>query len=119
MASVAVIGVPLDLGAGRRGVDMGPSAIRYARLHEELAALGHEVVDLGDLEVPKVHHFVAQRRQLLVKPGVADGAGAHVHPAPPRAEVKGDADHRNGGHEPILQSPKRALAKAILSHPKA
>ncbi len=52
MASVAVIGVPLDLGAGRRGVDMGPSAIRYARLHEELAALGHEVVDLGDLEVP-------------------------------------------------------------------
>ncbi len=52
MARVAVIGVPLDLGAGRRGVDMGPSAIRYARLHEELSALGHEVVDLGDLEVP-------------------------------------------------------------------
>ncbi len=52
MARIAILGVPLDLGAGRRGVDMGPSAIRYARLHEELAALGHELVDLGDLEVP-------------------------------------------------------------------
>jgi arginase len=46
----AIIGAPLDLGAGRRGVDMGPSAIRYAGLHERLEAIGYEVVDWGDVE---------------------------------------------------------------------
>ncbi len=54
MARIALEGVPLDLGAGRRGVDMGPSAIRYARLQEALAELGHEVLDLGDLKTPVV-----------------------------------------------------------------
>ncbi len=49
---ISVIGVPADLGASRRGTDMGPSAIRNARLHEALAALGHEVEDLGNLHVP-------------------------------------------------------------------
>ena len=48
--SVAVIGASLDLGAGRRGVDMGPSAIRYAGLESRLAQLGLEVVDLGNVE---------------------------------------------------------------------
>jgi arginase len=47
---VAVIGAGLDLGAGRRGVDMGPSAIRYAGLQERIAGLGREVVDWGDVE---------------------------------------------------------------------
>jgi arginase len=47
---VAVIGAPLDLGAGRRGVDMGPSAIRYAGLEARLAAIGHECIDLGNVE---------------------------------------------------------------------
>ena len=50
--SVAIIGVPLDLGAGRRGVDMGPSAIRLAGLSERLAALGLDVTDLGDVTAP-------------------------------------------------------------------
>jgi len=50
---VDVIGVPMDLGADRRGVDMGPSAIRYARLHEQLRHLGiAEVNDHGNLRVP-------------------------------------------------------------------
>lgn len=48
---VAVMGVPLDLGAGRRGVDMGPSALRVAGLHARLAALGYEVEDRGNLPV--------------------------------------------------------------------
>jgi arginase len=47
---VAVIGAALDLGAGRRGVDMGPSAIRYAGLQERLAALGYECADWGNVE---------------------------------------------------------------------
>ncbi len=48
---VEVIGVPVDLGAGRRGVDMGPSAIRIADLEPRLEQLGHKVLDSGDLDV--------------------------------------------------------------------
>jgi arginase len=48
---LAIIGAPLDLGAGRRGVDMGPSAIRYAGLEARLAELGLESDDLGNVEL--------------------------------------------------------------------
>ena len=47
---MAVIGAGLDLGAGRRGVDMGPSAIRYAGLDERIAELGRRCEDWGDVE---------------------------------------------------------------------
>jgi arginase len=49
---IDVIGVPVDLGADRRGVDMGPSAIRYADLNQGLEALGYTVEDRGNVEVP-------------------------------------------------------------------
>src|SRR5438552_7899256 len=49
--AIDVIGVPVDLGAGRRGVDMGPSAIRVADLESRLESLGHKVQDTGDLDV--------------------------------------------------------------------
>lgn len=52
MTNVEIIGVPLDLGADRRGVDMGPSAIRYADLSEKLRALGHKVHDSGNVNTP-------------------------------------------------------------------
>src|ERR1700691_6276814 len=48
---IKVIGVPLDLGASRRGVDMGPSAVRVAGLEARLEALGHEVIDGGNISV--------------------------------------------------------------------
>ena len=48
---LAIIGAPLDLGAGRRGVDMGPSAIRYAGLETRLDELGLESVDYGNAEL--------------------------------------------------------------------
>jgi arginase len=48
---VSILGVPMDLGAGRRGVDMGPSAIRVAHLGSRLQELGYEVEDLGNIEV--------------------------------------------------------------------
>ena len=50
-ARVTLVGVPLDLGAGRRGVDMGPSALRAAGAQAKVEALGYEVDDLGDLPV--------------------------------------------------------------------
>ena len=49
--TVLVIGVPMDLGAGRRGVDMGPSAIRIGGLHEKLAQMGAAAEDAGNIEV--------------------------------------------------------------------
>jgi len=52
MRPVHIIGVPLDLGGNRRGVDMGPSAFRIAGLDERIAALGYTIVDRGDLLAP-------------------------------------------------------------------
>src|SRR3954468_17020968 len=48
---IAFIGAPLDLGAGRRGVDMGPSAFRVADIHARVRSLGYEVTDRGDIDV--------------------------------------------------------------------
>jgi arginase len=52
MRPIHIIGVSLDLGGNRRGVDMGPSAFRIAGLGERLAALGMTVIDEGDLVAP-------------------------------------------------------------------
>jgi arginase len=52
MKPLHIIGVPLDLGGNRRGVDMGPSAFRIAGLGEKLAALGYAITDKGDLAAP-------------------------------------------------------------------
>src|SRR5215470_17082302 len=84
---VAVIGAPMDLGAGRRGVDMGPSALRIARLHERLTALGYQVEDLGNVVVdepetlpggppnahflPQIAHTCARLAEMVEK--AADG----------------------------------------------
>ena len=64
---VAVIGAGLDLGAGRRGVDMGPSAIRYAGLDERVAELGRTVEDWGDVEtaVAEATEVVDERMRYL------------------------------------------------------
>lgn len=51
---VQIIGAPMDYGANRRGVDMGPSAIRYAGLADQLRAAGVEPTDAGDLRIPHV-----------------------------------------------------------------
>lgn len=48
---IRIVGVPMDLGAGRRGVDMGPSALRIAGLAERLRDIGHTVFDDGDIPV--------------------------------------------------------------------
>ena len=50
---MAIIGAALDLGQGRRGVDMGPSAMRAAGLEDRLRSLGYEVRDLGNVDSPE------------------------------------------------------------------
>lgn len=49
--NISIIGVPMDLGQNRRGVDMGPSAIRYAGVVERIQELGHSVDDVGDIAI--------------------------------------------------------------------
>jgi arginase len=52
MSNIRIIGVPMDLGASRRGVDMGPSAVRYTDLRDRAEKLGHTVEDSGNVHVP-------------------------------------------------------------------
>jgi arginase len=59
--TLRVLGVPMDLGQERRGVDMDPSAIRYARLGRRLRTLGHRVIDGGNLSVPQPETESAER----------------------------------------------------------
>jgi arginase len=66
---VAIIGAELDLGAGRRGVDMGPSAIRYAGLGERLEAIGLDVDDLGNVDaaLPETVATGSERARFLAE----------------------------------------------------
>ena len=61
---IRIIGVPLDLGAGRRGVDMGPSALRVAGIDTQLEHAGHTVDDIGDLTVTVPETVVFGRKDL-------------------------------------------------------
>ncbi len=76
VANISILGIPMDLGAGRRGVDMGPSALRLARLAPALTDLGHRVTDLGNVEVP-VPEAVPRRNGLHY----ADAIAAACHAA--------------------------------------
>lgn len=79
MKKISIIGMPMDLGQTRRGVDMGPNAIRYAGVIEKLQELFDEVHDLGDIPVgrPEVIidkpsnlrnlHLVAEKNELLAE----------------------------------------------------
>ncbi|GIW27215.1 MAG: arginase [Meiothermus sp.] len=64
MKHIGILGVPMDLGQGRRGVDMGPSAMRYGRLQEVLEGLGHRVHDYGDVRVPVVESLRHAQHEL-------------------------------------------------------
>ncbi len=67
---VKVIGVPIDLGADRRGVDMGPSAIRYAGLNAKLTNMGIEVEDMGNIDVPQPETRAIKDRKLKYLPEI-------------------------------------------------
>jgi arginase len=76
---VAVIGVPLDLGAGRRGVDMGPSALRVAGLHARLAALGYQVEDRGNVPVHQPENLRAGSERARYLPQIAAACRRLAH----------------------------------------
>jgi arginase len=64
---IRIIGVPMDLGQSRRGVDMGPSALRVAGLQSRLKQLGHSVEDIGNVAVkqPEEQHYGEKRAKYL------------------------------------------------------
>ena len=68
---IRIIGVPMDLGQSRRGVDMGPSALRYAGLASRLRKLGYEVEDAGNLEV-RVRDTLPEEGGMVFLPSVVD-----------------------------------------------
>ncbi|MGH2451748.1 MAG: arginase [Candidatus Limnocylindria bacterium] len=103
---VHVVGVPMDLGGDRRGVDMGPSAIRYAGLAAALERLGHRVRDRGDIRVAEA----TERR--------ADGGRAHhvreiVRVAEELAGIV--ADIEKAGAFPLVLGGDHSLAMGTLA----
>ena len=98
--NLSIIGVPMDLGQNRRGVDMGPSAIRYAGVVERLEALGHHVNDLGDIPIGKNNPEKTPHEKLRNLQDVIEGNTAlanKVH----EVVVKGDFPLVLGGDHSI------------------
>ena len=66
--NIELLGVPMDLGSGRRGVDMGPSALRIAGVTAALSARGHRVTDAGDLDIKNMEEIpVGSRKARYLK----------------------------------------------------
>ena len=70
-SEIAVIGAPLDLGQGRRGVDMGPSALRVANLQTRLESLGYTVEDMGNVPVEQAERLSADDPRARYVPQIA------------------------------------------------
>ena len=69
---ITIVGAPLDLGASRRGVDMGPSALRLASLNAKLSSLGYEVEDIGNLPVAQQESTPTVRENAKYLPQIAN-----------------------------------------------
>lgn len=69
-STIHIVGFPMDLGAGRRGVDMGPSALRYAGIERRIRELGYSVVDDGDINVRPQEVQTVKDRNLKYLPEI-------------------------------------------------
>ena len=76
---IAVIGAPMDLGAGRRGVDMGPSALRLAGLDGSIASLGYEFQDLGNVDVDQPESLPVGHENARYLPQIAQTCTRLAH----------------------------------------
>ena len=106
MSDISIVGVPMDLGADRRGVDMGPSALRYANLNEKLKELGHQVADLGDLDViiPETRHFGDPRAKYLRE--IVDACGRLANLV---------LDIREAGRTPLVLGGDHSIAVGTVA----
>ena len=101
---VSIVGVPLDLGAGRRGVAMGPAALRLAEIQERLRELGYDIRDLGDVPVAHAAEPGDPRLKYL---GEIRGACERL-----RELVRGAADE---GRLPIVLGGDHSLAMGSIA----
>jgi arginase len=104
--TIAVIGAPLDLGAGRRGVDMGASAIRFANLGQRLASLGYAVQDLGNVAVEQPERAPAGAQNARFLPQIAQTCAR-------LAKIVGEA--ADAGKMPVVLGGDHSIAIGTLS----
>src|SRR4051812_35617183 len=104
---VAIIGAPLDLGQGRRGVDMGPSAVRVAGLGRKLAALGYSVSDLGNIAVAQA--------ESLADPGPSNAKYVTQIADSCEKLARLVADSLKGGHTPLVLGGDHSIAAGTVA----
>jgi arginase len=103
---VRIIGFPMDLGAGRRGVDMGPSALRIAGVGDKLRALGYTVVDAGDVEIRNAEEQDITNIKLPYMPEIARACGVLAR------EVEASLD---GGEFPLVLGGDHSMAIGTIA----
>ncbi|MBK9248988.1 MAG: arginase [Ignavibacteria bacterium] len=104
--TVRLIGFPMDLGAGRRGVDMGPSALRIAEIAQKLEALGYTVFDEGDITVRTQEVLLVEDATLKYLPEITN---ACQHLADKVEQVL------NGGDFPIILGGDHSMSIGSIS----
>ena len=102
---IAIIGAALDLGQGRRGVDMGPSAIRYAGLEDRLASLGFAVSDLGNVSSPEPEATELQDERARYLPEIVEAC---------RRIASLVAEATRGGRIPLVLGGDHSVALGTL-----
>ena len=115
---IAVIGAPLDLGAGRRGVDMGPSAIRMANLNRRVAALGYVVEDLGNIEVVQAETASIGSGHAKYLPEIATACN-HLAAAAGRALERGSLPLALGGDHSIAVGSASGVSQFFRANGQA
>ena len=117
--TVEIIGVPMDLGGNRRGVDMGPSAIRYAGLRDRLASLGYTVRDRGNVRVADRDEGATKSFRQVDKKELAkmDGRAHHVDEIVRVVEDLASvvADIERAGNIPIILGGDHSMAIGTLA----
>jgi len=107
---IAIIGAPMDLGAGRRGVDMGPSALRVAGLNEKLTRLGYEVDDLGNVAVDQPESAPTGPQNARYLPQIAHTC-ARLAKMVERASAQGSTPLVLGGDHSVAVGTVAGLVK--------
>ncbi|WP_170006002.1 arginase [Bacillus fonticola] len=108
--NISIIGVPMDLGQMRRGVDMGPSAIRYAGVMERLQDLGHTITDMGDIHISRAEQQSSAETNLRNLQAVADG-NSRLAEEVDRIVAKGDFPLVLGGDHSIAIGSLAGVSK--------
>jgi arginase len=109
---ICIIGAPLDMGSDRRGVDMGPSALRVANLNKKLSALGFEVTDMGNVPVEQAESAPPGPQDAKYLPQIADTC-ERIGLAVEQAMEKGETPLVLGGDHSIAVGTVSGIARHL------